>query len=246
MSLGVGNHHITDYGLLSWGAAFEYGHGIFHNSYNAGSADPYVSKNGYLNFYGGALLGKIVFDNLYHVNGTLRAGTVMSRQKNALYDAARDQNHDVKLDQPYQGAELGFGKIFKLDDTNSIDLYSKYFFLHQNSDSFNAGGYYKVHNVYSHRLKLAGRYQLDYAERKAFYAGLGGEYEFDGKSELTVETDVKAKPAKLDGYRTCVEIGFLVKPDENLRGLSLDLTLKGRYGAEYRDIYSNAELKYYF
>ena len=103
-----------------------------------------------------------------------------------------------------------------------------------------------VHNVYSHRLKLAGRYQLDYAERKAFYAGLGGEYEFDGKSELTVETDVKAKPAKLDGYRTCVEIGFLVKPDENLRGLSLDLTLKGRYGAEYRDIYSNAELKYYF
>ena len=246
MSLGVGNHHITDYGLLSWGAAFEYGHGIFHNSYNAGSADPYVSKNGYLNFYGGALLGKIVFNNLYHVNGTLRAGTVMSRQKNALYDAARDQNHDVKLDQPYQGAELGFGKIFKLDDTNSIDLYSKYFFLHQNSDSFNAGGYYKVHNVFSHRLKLAGRYQLDYAERKAFYAGLGGEYEFDGKSELTVETDVKAKPAKLDGYRTCVEIGFLVKPDENLRGLSLDLTLKGRYGAEYRDIYSNAELKYYF
>ena len=246
LSFGIGNNHITDYGLLSWGIAFETGHGVFHNSYDAGAAELFVSKNGYLNFYGGALLGKFNFNNLYHVNAAFRAGNIITKQNNALYDASTMQTHDVKLEQPYFGFELGGGKIFKFDNTHSVDLYAKYFFLHQGADSFYAGGHYKVHDINSHRLKIAGRYQYNFAKRTAFYAGLGGEYEFDGKAELTLDYGIKAQSSKPDGYRTCAELGFMLKPDENLKGLSVDIGIRGRYGAKYRDIFANAEVKYYF
>ena len=246
LSFGIGNNHMTDYGLLSWGVAFETGHGVFHNSYDAGAAELFVSKNGYLNFYGGALLGKFNFNNLYHVNAAFRAGNIITKQNNALYDASTMQTHDVKLEQPYFGFELGGGKIFKFDDTHSVDLYTKYFFLHRGADSFYAGGHYKVHDINSHRLKIAGRYQYNFAKRTAFYAGLGGEYEFDGKAELTLDYGIKAQSSKPDGYRTCAELGFMLKPDENLKGLSVDIGIRGRYGAKYRDIFANAEVKYYF
>ncbi|MBO6258770.1 MAG: autotransporter domain-containing protein [Succinivibrio sp.] len=246
LSFGVGNNHKIDYGRLSWGVAFETGYSVFHSHYDAGAAEPFVSKKGHLNFYGGAILGKFDFNNLYHANATLRAGHIYSKQNNGLYDSSSSQNYDVKLNQSYFGIELGGGKIIKIDDINSVGLYAKYYYLHQDLDSFYAGGNYTVHSINSHRLKIAGRYQYNVSKRGTLYAGLGGEYEFDGKAELTLDYGVKADSSKIDGFRTCAEVGFILKPDENMKGLSFDIAVKGRYGSKYRDIFANAEVKYYF
>ena len=244
-SVGVGNNISTDYGLLSLGGAFEAGFGNFKNSYNAGDAEPYVGKKGHINYYGAAFMGNFTFDNLYHVNAAFRVGEVRSSRNNALYNAATMQTYNIDLRQIYLGFELGGGKIIRFNDAHSLDIYGKYFYLRQGSDSFDAGGHYKVHAIDSHRLRLAGRYQYELSPRTSLYAGLGGEYEFNAKSRVTLDYGIAAKASDFKGFRGYGELGFIIKPEGN-KGLNFDLSLKGHYGAKYRDILANVEVKYLF
>lgn len=245
LSVGVGSNYETDYGLLTYGVAFEAGYGRFKNSYNAGAAEPYVSKKGHVSYTGGVLIGNFAFNNDYHINALFRMGRAKTQANNALYDASTQTTHSYKISSMYVGLELGGGKIFRLDDKNSVDLYTKYYYLHQGSDDFKAGGNYHVHGVTSHRLLLAGRYQYDFSKTKSIYAGLGGEYEFDGKAKVSLDYGVDTEPSKVDGFRGYAETGFISRPEGNA-GLYLDVALKGHYGSRYRDAMVDAEIKYLF
>jgi|GEM_PF-2096932 hypothetical protein len=243
-SVGVGNNIQNDYGQLSVGAAFEAGFGKFKNHFNAGKADPYIKKNGDIKYYGIAVLSNMAFENLWHVNGALRYGRIETSQNRAVYNFNTNQTYDVDLSSYYIGAELGGGKVIKLDDLNSLDLYGKYFFLHQDGNTFNAGGKYELSSVNSHRLRLAGRYSHNYTPTTALYTGLGAEYEFDGKSELKVD-GFWAKPSKTDGIRGFGELGVTITPASN-KGLIFDFGIKGLLGDGFRGAWANAEMKYLF
>lgn len=243
-SVGVGNNIQNDYGQLSVGAAFEAGFGKFKNHFNAGKADPYIKKNGDIKYYGIAVLSNMAFENLWHVNGALRYGRIETSQNRAVYNFNTNQAYDVDLSSYYIGAELGGGKVIKLDDLNSLDLYGKYFFLHQDGNTFNAGGKYELSSVNSHRLRLAGRYSHNYTATTALYTGLGAEYEFDGKSELKVD-GFWAKPSKTDGIRGFGELGVTITPASN-KGLIFDFGIKGLLGDGFRGAWANAEMKYLF
>lgn len=243
-SVGVGNNIQNDFGLLSVGAAFEAGFGKFKNHFNAGKADPYIKKNGDIKYYGIAVLSNMAFENLWHVNGALRYGRIETSQNRAVYNFNTNQAYDVDLSSYYIGAELGGGKVIKLDDLNSLDLYGKYFFLHQDGNTFNAGGKYELSSVNSHRLRLAGRYSHNYTPTTALYTGLGAEYEFDGKSELKVD-GFWAKPSKTDGIRGFGELGVTITPASN-KGLIFDFGIKGLLGDGFRGAWVNAEMKYLF
>lgn len=243
-SVGVGNNIQNDYGQLSVGAAFEAGFGKFKNHFNAGKADPYIKKNGDIKYYGIAVLSNMAFENLWHVNGALRYGRIETSQNRAVYNFNTNQAYDVDLSSYYIGAELGGGKVIKLDDLNSLDLYGKYFFLHQDGNTFNAGGKYELSSVNSHRLRLAGRYSHNYTPTTALYTGLGAEYEFDGKSELKVD-GFWAKPSKTDGIRGFGELGVTITPASN-KGLIFDFGIKGLLGDGFRGAWANAEIKYLF
>jgi len=244
-SVGVGNNTETDYGLLTYGIAFEAGFGSFINSYNAGTADPYISKKGQVNYHGGTLVGNFTFNNLYHINAVFRIGNARTELNNGLYDASKRQTYGIKQSSMYTGLELGGGKIFKFDEDNSIDLYTKYYYLHQGSDDFYAGGNYHVHAVTSQRIKLAGRYQHDFSARTTIYAGLGGEYEFDGKAKVSLDYGVQAKSTDIDGFRGFAEIGMIIRPKEQ-SGFCLDFDIKGRHSSRYREIMAKMEIKYLF
>ena len=220
-SVGIGNNVQNDYGLLSIGGAFEAGYGKFKNHFDAGAADPYIKKTGHVSYYGLALLSNFTFENLWHVNGAVRVGRMKSTQNNALYNAATGETYDINIGTNYYGLELGGGKLIKIDDTNSLDIYGKYFYLYQASDSFNAGGKYKLSAVNSHRLRVAGRYSHDFTPVTSLYGGLGLEHEFDGKSKLKVDDKAWAKSSKTKGTRAFGEIGVAVKPASNT-GLILD------------------------
>jgi len=155
------------------------------------------------------------------------------------------QTYNIDLRQIYLGFELGGGKIIKFNDAHSLDIYGKYFYLRQGSDSFDAGGHYKVHAIDSHRLRLAGRYQYELSPRTSLYAGLGGEYEFNAKSRVTFDYILDAKSSDFKGFRGYGELGFIIKPEGD-KGFNFDLSLKGHYGARYRDILANVEVKYLF
>lgn len=248
-SVGVGNNRDTDYGLFSFGGAFEAGYGRFKNHFDAGSADPFIKKSGHASYYGLAVMTNLAMQNLWHVNAALRFGKMSSKQSDGLYDAGAKRNYDIDIDAYYIGVELGGGKIIKIDESNSIDLYGKYFFLYQDSDSFNAGAdKYMLDSVTSHRLRLAGRYLHSFNARTTLYAGLGAEYEFDGKAKEKVRTSVgtfNVKASEMDGLRAYLEAGVCISP-ENTKGLSFDLGVKGLYGSDYRGAWLNAEVKYSF
>ena len=244
-SVGIGNNVQNDYGLLSIGGAFEAGYGKFKNHFDAGAADPYIKKTGHVSYYGLALLSNFTFENLWHVNGAVRVGRMESTQNNALYNAATGETYDINIGTNYYGLELGGGKLIKIDDTNSLDIYGKYFYLYQASDSFNAGGKYKLSAVNSHRLRVAGRYSHDFTPVTSLYGGLGLEHEFDGKSKLKVDDKAWAKSSKTKGTRAFGEIGVAVKPASNT-GLILDFSLKGLYGDNFRGARASADIKYMF
>ena len=244
-SVGIGNNIQNDYGLLSIGGAFEAGYGKFKNHFDAGAADPYIKKTGHVSYYGLALLSNFTFENLWHVNGAVRVGRMESTQNNALYNAATGETYDINIGTNYYGLELGGGKLIKIDDTNSLDIYGKYFYLYQASDSFNAGGKYKLSAVNSNRLRVAGRYSHDFTPVTSLYGGLGLEHEFDGKSKLKVDDKAWAKSSKTKGTRAFGEIGVAVKPASNT-GLILDFSVKGLYGDNFRGAWASADIKYMF
>ena len=244
-SVGIGNNIQNDYGLLSIGGAFEAGYGKFKNHFDAGSADPYIKKTGHVSFYGLALLSNLTFENLWHVNGAVRVGRMESTQNNALYNAATSETYNINIGTNYYGLEFGGGKLIKIDDSNSVDIYGKYFYLYQDSDTFNAGGKYKLSAVNSHRLRVAGRYSHDFTPVTSLYGGLGLEHEFDGKSKLKVDDKAWAEPSKTKGTRVFGEIGVAVKP-ASATGLTLDFSLKGLYGDNFRGAWASADIKYMF
>jgi hypothetical protein len=244
-SVGIGNNIQNDYGLLSIGGAFEAGYGKFKNHFDAGSADPYIKKTGHVSYYGLALLSNFTFENLWHVNGAVRVGRMESTQNNALYNAATSETYNINIGTNYYGLELGGGKLIKIDDSNSVDIYGKYFYLYQDSDTFNAGGKYKLSAVNSHRLRVAGRYSHDFTPVTSLYGGLGLEHEFDGKSKLKVDDKAWAKSSKIKGTRAFGEIGVAVKPASNT-GLILDFSVKGLYGDNFRGAWASADIKYMF
>lgn len=244
-SVGIGNNIKNDYGLLSIGGAFEAGYGKFKNHFDAGAADPYIKKTGHVSYYGLALLSNFTFENLWHVNGAVRVGRMESTQNNALYNAATSETYNINIGANYYGLELGGGKLIKIDDSNSVDIYGKYFYLYQDSDTFNAGGKYKLSAVNSNRLRVAGRYSHDFTTVTSLYGGLGLEHEFDGKSKLKVDDKAWAKSSKVKGTRAFGEIGVAVKPASNA-GLTLDFSLKGLYGDNFRGAWASADIKYMF
>ncbi len=244
-SVGIGNNVQNDYGLLSIGGAFEAGYGKFKNHFDAGAADPYIKKTGHVSYYGLALLSNFTFENLWHVNGAVRVGRMESTQNNALYNAATGETYDINIGTNYYGLELGGGKLIKIDDSNSVDIYGKYFYLYQDSDTFNAGGKYKLSAVNSNRLRVAGRYTHDFTPVTSLYGGLGLEHEFDGKSKLKVDDKAWAKSSETKGTRVFGEFGVTVKP-ASTAGLTLDFSLKGLYGDNFRGAWASADIKYMF
>ncbi len=243
-SVGVGTNKNTDYGLFSIGGAFEAGYGKFKNHYNAGTAEPYVKKSGDVHYYGVALLSNLTLENLWHFNGALRVGRIESSQNKALYNAATGQTYDIDIGSVYYGAELGVGKIIKIDDSNSLDIYGKYFYLYQDGDKFNAGGKYEVSSINSHRLRIAGRYTHDFTHLTSIYGGLGIEHEFDGKAKFKAD-GYWGEPSKTKGTRGYGEVGVTIKP-ASAAGLNFDLGVKTLCGEEYRGIWATAEVKYLF
>ena len=249
LSVGVGSNIPTAYGTFSIGGAFEAGYGRFKNHFDADTAEPYIKKNGHVSYYGVALLGNMEFKNQWHAHAALRYGRMSSKVSNGLYDEGEKRNYNIDISSYYIGMELGGGKVIKLNDKDSLDLYGKYFFLYQHGDTFRTSAEtYDLDAVTSRRLRLAGRYQHSFTPGTSLYAGFGLEREFDGKSKLKIKTIVgtfDGEPSKADGTRAFAEAGYRILP-EGSKGFNLDLGVKGFYGGKYRGIWASADARYSF
>lgn len=239
---------LANKGTLASGAFFETGFGTFKNHFNADYADNLIDKKGHGNYTGLGVNLEYVSPSKWHVDGIMRGGRVKMTQNNALYNASYGTTAGYEISSEYFGLELGGGKIFTIGN-NDLDVYARYFYLHQDGDDFRVtGDHYKLSSVDTHILKAGVTENYHFRNGATLYAGVGYEQPIDGKSELKVKASdgslwYKSGSADLGGGRGFAEGGVRFNA---VKALDLNFSIRGSAGSDYRDVTGRAEARYEF
>ncbi len=239
---------LANKGTLASGAFFETGFGTFKNHFNADYADNLIDKKGHGNYTGLGVNLEYVSPSKWHVDGIMRGGRVKMTQNNALYNASYGTTAGYEISSEYFGLELGGGKIFTIGN-NDLDVYARYFYLHQDGDDFRVtGDHYKLSSVDTHILKAGVTENYHFKNGATLYAGVGYEQSIDGKSELKVKASdgslwYKSGSADLGGGRGFAEGGVRFNA---VKALDLNFSIRGSAGSDYRDVTGRAEARYEF
>ena len=147
------------------------------------------------------------------------------------------------MSSTYYGLHLGVGKINKINDTTSTDIYAKYFYAHEGGTSANiAGDNFDFDSIDSHRVRIGGR--LNSLNKNINrYVGLAYEYEFSGKATATAYgVDIATPTAK--GSSGILELGLVYKPTTDSK-FSMDMGMNG-YVGKRKGITGNITLNWGF
>ena len=219
--LALGHKNEKKLSTTEYGAFFEYGTG----NYSTFNGDE--RGDGSTRYTGGGILGKWQKNNGFYVEGSLRAGSIHDDANNVLRDA-NGNPYSYTTDATYWGAHIGVGREIKLNKTDVLDLYAKYFYNHRGSVSFDAGGHYDLGAVESSVLRVGTRYTVKQNDNINYYGGLAVEHEFCGRASGFAD-GVAIRGADISGTSVRGEIGAKFKPDEK-SNVTLDLNLSGFAG----------------
>ncbi|WP_027406107.1 autotransporter outer membrane beta-barrel domain-containing protein [Anaerovibrio sp. RM50] len=223
--LALGHKNEKKLSTTEYGAFFEYGTG----NYSTFNGDE--RGDGSTRYTGGGILGKWQKNDGFYVEGSLRIGSIHDDASNVLRDGAGNP-YSYNTDATYWGAHIGVGKEIKLNKTDVLDLYAKYFYNHRGSASFDAGGHYDLDAVESSVLRIGTRYTVKKNENFKFYGGIAVEHEFAGRANGTVTTlgvPLAIRGADICGTSVRGEIGATFRPGEK-SNVTLDLNLSGFAG----------------
>ena len=154
----------------------------------------YESKldNGFTNegdakFFGiGAFSKKMFKNDFYGIIGA-RIGQAM----NSYDDQIGGTKYNFDFSSLYFGANLGAGKLINLTDSNTLDVYTKYFFVHTNADENEAGGIkIEFDAVNSHQITLGAKDNIAFDEKNKIYALADVNYKFGGESTGAIKSGV--------------------------------------------------------
>ena len=208
-------------GKLLFGPMIEYGRGS-HESY----LDDGTKGNGNTQNFGLGVMARQNNDNGTYYEGSLRYGKLTSNYNSG--DLGTDYDYDT--DANYWGAHLGLGKVFQLNDKNSIDTYCKFFYTNQGSSSANIkGSNVEFDAVKSKRSRLGFRFNHATSDVRSIYAGLAWQHEFDGSACATVDGFSTPSPS-IKGNSMMVELGVNVAPKSS--PVSFDLGVSGWAGKQ--------------
>ena len=235
--VAVGRKNETEKGDLEWGVFAEYGRGNYtlHDD-NGGRGD------GNTHYAGGGLLAKWTNKHNVYTEASVRLGRVSDSAKNMLIDnLGNGYGYDVHAN--YFGAHVGLGKIYKVKGNHDLDVYGKFFYTKRNGVSFDAGGnHYNLDAVASSLLRIGARYGSN--DRKwNWYGGLAYEYEFDGKSEGTVD-GVAIRSASIKGSSVRGELGVRMEASKT-NPWKADIGIYG-YGGRHRGFGGTVSVAYMF
>ena len=214
----------TSRGKMTYGAFFEYGNGNDTGLYVTGARG-----NSDVYHYGGGLLGRLNLRNSVYVEGSFRAGGMDNGFTSNLLDG---QGNAAGYDSSsaYIGTHLGLGRKLKLSSRNTLDLYSKYFWTHQNGDrvTLSTNDPVRFESIDSHRLRLGGRSTSAVNRRVSTYWGAAWEHEFAGTARATTYGYAIDSPS-LRGSTGIGELGVSVKSQRALP-LAFDFGVQGYIG----------------
>ena len=219
--LALGHKNEKKLSTTEYGAFFEYGTG----NYSTFNGDE--RGDGSTRYTGGGILGKWQKNNGFYVEGSLRAGSIHDDANNVLWDV-NGNPYSYTTDATYWGAHIGVGREIKLNKTDVLDLYAKYFYNHRGSVSFDAGGHYDLGAVESSVLRVGTRYTVKQNDNINYYGGLAVEHEFCGRASGFAD-GVAIRGADISGTSVRGEIGATFRPGEK-SNVTLDLNLSGFAG----------------
>ena len=200
VAVAVGSKRELKKGSLEWGVFGEYGKSNYTLHSDAGRGD------GDSHYAGGGLMAKWTNKHDVYTEASVRLGRLSDTASNLLRDAAGNgYGYDVHAN--YFGAHVGIGKIIRYKGGKSLDVYGKYFYTKRDGVDFTSGGNnYSLDSVASSILRVGARYGTT-DKKWNWYGGLAYEYEFDGKSEGTVD-GVGIRAASVKGGSVRGEIGL--------------------------------------
>ncbi|MCL2457906.1 MAG: autotransporter-associated beta strand repeat-containing protein [Desulfobulbus sp.] len=213
-------------------AFFEAGWGSYdsHNSFNAA---PAVRGDGNASYYGFGVLGRYevpVGPGGMYGEASIRTGYADTDfDSRDILNGGGDRTY-YDSGAMYFGFHAGVGYAWNISGKSSLDLSTKYIWLHLNDDSVAiSGDRIQFQSADSLRWRTGGRYSYAMDEYFTYYGGAYFDYEFDGKAEATINGDRIDAP-DLGGGTGIGELGLIFKPSPNLP-LSLDAGVQGNVGA---------------
>ncbi len=183
----------------------EYGTGNYTSFKNGTRGD------GSQRYVGAGILLRRDLDNGVHYEGLIRAGRLNGDYAGRIAGYRTTYNSGAG----YIAAHAGLGKIYR-QDSNDYNLYSKFFYSHLGGDSVTlhssiGSADYELGSVDSYWTRLGFRWtkHLD-EDTTTFYAGLGWDYEFDGKATARYR-DYTTPDASMKGSSEFLELGWQSK-----------------------------------
>lgn len=226
--VGVANTKEVNAGKLIYGAFFENGSGNY-NTYNDFNSMAFRG-DGNVVYNGGGLAMR--YDNAdgVYTEASLRAGTAKNELSNALLDT-HSNKHGYKTENAYYAAHIGIGKIIKLENDKTWDIYGKYFHTHHEGDSVSiTNQIFDFDSVDSDKLRIGTRFNEQQGEKLRSYYGLAWEYEFSGDVGGTAAGHAMYTPS-LEGSTVIGEVGFRYTPGKESPWY-FDADLKGYVGMQ--------------
>lgn len=206
-------------GKLLFGPMIEYGRGSYESYLDDGTKGDGNTQN-----FGLGVMARQNNDNGTYYEGSLRYGKLTSNYNSG------DLGADYDTDANYWGAHLGLGKVFQLNDKNSIDTYCKFFYTNQGSSSANILGHnVEFDAVKSKRSRLGFRFNHATSDVRSIYAGLAWQHEFDGSACATVDGFSAPSPS-IKGNSMMAELGVNIAPKAS--PVSFDLGVSGWAGKQ--------------
>ncbi|MDL2267457.1 autotransporter outer membrane beta-barrel domain-containing protein [Desulfovibrio sp. OttesenSCG-928-G15] len=223
-------------GNLLFGAFFESGWGSYdsHNSFSSGS----VKGDGDTKYYGGGILARydspLIGPGKLYTEASFRAGKVETDYSSSNFlNSSFTGKVDYDSSSAYYGAHAGIGYIWNISEASNLDMYTKYLWTRQGSDSVTIEGdsiRFKAMN--SHRWRAGAKFSHAFATDSGMaftpYFGAAYEREFDSKARATANGKSIDAPA-IKGGTGIGELGFSFKPSAK-SGLSLGLGMQGYTG----------------
>jgi hypothetical protein len=182
---GFGRTEKMQYGTSVFAPFFEAGWGGYNAWNNFSGGD--IIADGDIGYYGGGVLTRHNFRSGMYVDASFRAGRVSTDYASA--DLSHIVGHTVsyEADSAYVGTHVGLGRVWNLSSRRSLDLYGKYFYLHETGAAVNvAGALFRFDAMNSHRLRLGGRMSHVVNSRFNAYYGAAWEHEFSGAARASV------------------------------------------------------------
>lgn len=229
----TGSHIDADGALLTAGLSYqadqftaatfvEYGTADY-DSYNSFSDAASVHGKGDNRYYGAGLYGHYDFTSNIYMDASFRGGRLRTKYSTSdIRNAATGEAAQYTLNGNYWSAHIGAGYMLDLNENNQLNTSLKYLWSQTDGhDTMIAGDPIHFDSLKSNRIRLNTENQYKFSQNWLLLAGMGLEYEFDGKATGTTYNRFDIAEPSVRGFTTTGMLGFRYQPTMNDR-ISVD------------------------